>query len=262
MEPGWGNRVATVLFVAVCLAAGGFWVARDARAARTPSDCASLGSAADFAVFSDGAFHSTGSGGTSITGRIAAAGDIKLDGISVGPAAGDAPPTIIGGAAFTAGRTSGAGGSVSGGVTYGGTSDVAPNFTVNGGLTRAPPPFSFDAEFTSLKNVSSSLAGLPQSAGASVSLNPFSHALELTGTEPDSNVFTVDAAQLAQAQGVVINLTQPGATALINVTTDTRLSIAPMYMSLAGSATAAGILWNLPLATARAGGTPPAHAAC
>ncbi len=62
-------------------------------------------------------------------------------------------------------------------------------------------------------------------------------------------MFTVSAAQLTQAAGVVINLTQPGATALINVTTDTRLTIAPQYMNLQGSATASGILWNMPLAT-------------
>ena len=47
----------------------------------------------------------------------------------------------------------------------------------------------------------------------------------------------------------MINLTQPGATALINVNTATILSIGPMYMNLSGSATAAGIMWNLPLAT-------------
>ena len=57
----------------------------------------------------------------------------------------------------------------------------------------------------------------------------------MTGTGTGLNVFTVDAAQLAQAAGIVINLTQPGATALINVTTDTILSIAPMYMNLSGA---------------------------
>jgi len=211
------------------------------------SGCASLGQAANFAVFSDGAFNASESSGTSITGRIAAAGDVTLDGVSVGPASGDATPTIVAGGNFTGGRTTGAGGTVNGGVTYGGASNVAQNFTVNGGLTMAAPPFSFSTEFTSIKTLSASLAGLQQSPGASVSVAY--GALTLTGTATGLNVFTVDAAQLAQAQGIVINLTQPGATALINVNTATILSIAPQYMTLSGSAAAAGIMWNLSLAT-------------
>ena len=172
---------------------------------------------------------------------------MTLDGVSVNPAAGDSSPTIVAGGNFIAGMTTHAGGTVNGGVQYGGTSSVAQNFTINGGLTHAAPGFSFATEFTSLKTLSASLSGLPQSPGATVSLAY--GALTLTGTATGLNVFTVDAAQLAQAAGIVINLTQPGATALINVNTATILSIAPMYMSLSGSATATGILWNLPLAT-------------
>lgn len=246
MHSGLGNRVVLVtLAVAVCTAIGVAGVGADPSAGQ--SGCASFGQAANFAVFSDGAFNASESSGTSISGRIAAAGDVTLDGVSVGPAAGDASPTIVAGGNFTAGRTTGAGGTVNGGVTYGGTSDVAQNFTVNGGLTRAAPPFSFDTEFTSIKTLSASLADLPQSSGASVALAY--GALTLTGTGSGLNVFTVDATQLAQAAGIVINLTQPGATALINVNTATILSIAPQYMTLSGSATAAGILWNLSLAT-------------
>ena len=221
-----------------------------APAAAGASDCASLGQAANFAVFSDGAFNASESSGTSITGRVAAAGDVTLDGVSVNPAAGDASPTIVAGGNFIGGMTTHAGGTVNGGVQYGGTASVAQNFTVNGGLTHAAPSFSFDTEFTSLRTLSASLGDLPQSPGATVS--SAYGALTLTGTGTGLNVFTVDAAQLAQAAGIVIDLTQPGATALINVTTDTILSIAPMYMNLSGTAAAAGILWNFPLATALA----------
>ena len=246
MRSGLGIRVASgTLAVAVCAAIA--IVALQAGTSAGASDCASFGQAANFAVFSDGAFNASESSGTSISGRIAAAGDVTLDGVFVGPASGDASPTIVAGGNFTAGRTTGAGGTVNGGVTYGGTSNVAPNFTVNGGLTNAAPPFSFATEFTSIKTLSASLAGLPQSTGSSVSLAY--GALTLTGTATGLNVFTVDATQLAQAQGIVINLTQPGATALVNVNTATILSIAPQYMNLSGNATAAGILWNLSLAT-------------
>ena len=211
-----------------------------------PADCADLGQAGNFAVFSDGDFMSLG---TSISGRIAAAGDVTLDGVSVGPPPGEASPEIVAGGNFTAGRTTGAGGTVNGGVTYGGTADVAQNFTVSGGLTHAAPPFAFDSEFVNLRELSASLADLSQTAGASVSLNPYSNALQLTGTDSGLNVFTVSATELTQAAGIVIDLTQPGATALINVTSDTLLTLAPQYMTLQGSATAAGILWNMALAT-------------
>jgi choice-of-anchor A domain-containing protein len=235
---------ARLVLIAACVAVASLSVlGAPATPAAASSGCASLGAAADFGVFSNGAFNSSG---TSISGRIAAAGDVALDAVSVNPAAGDATPTIVAGGNFTGGNT-GAGGTVNGGVTYGGTANVAPNFTVNPKPINAAPPFSFGTEFTSLKNLSSSLGGLNQSAGATVVLQPWG-LLELTGTAPGLNVFTVDAAQLAQAQGVAITLTQPGATALVNVSTDTLLTLTPSYMTLTGVAPA-GVLWNLPLAT-------------
>jgi choice-of-anchor A domain-containing protein len=246
---GQGNRVVHLL-LAACVAILGLSALRGSSTAGAASDCASFGAAANFAVFSDGAFNSSGSSGTSISGRIAAAGDVTLDGVSVGPASGDASPTILAGGNFTAGMTTHAGGTVNGGVTYFGAASVAQNFTVNGGLVHGtpPPPFSFDDEFISLKTLSTSLGGLTQSGTSTVALAY--GALTLTGTASGLNVFTVSATDLAQAQGIVINLTQSGATALINVTTDTNLAIGPMYMTLQGPTTGpAGILWNLPLAT-------------
>ena len=136
-------RIALVLRVAlacivVAAVAVGLAIGRAPRAAAA-SDCASLGEAANFAVFSDGAFNASQSSGTSITGRIAAAGDVTLDGVFVGPAAGDSTPTVVAGGNFTAGRTTGNGGTLNGGVRYGGTIDVAPNFTVNGTREHAAP---------------------------------------------------------------------------------------------------------------------------
>ena len=159
-----GNGVVVAALAAVLFAAVG--LARlDAAPAAAASDCASPGQAANFAVLSNGAFNESESSGSSINGRIAAAGDVTLDGVSVNPAAGDSAPTILAGGNFTAGRTTGSGGTVNGGAQYGGTSNVAPNFTVNGGLTHAAPPFSFDTEFVSLKGLSASLADLVQTPG-------------------------------------------------------------------------------------------------
>ena len=99
-----------------------------------------------------------------------------------------------------------------------------------------------------MRTLSASLADEAQSAGSTVSLNPYSHALELTGTNAGLNVFTVSAAQITQAAGVTITLTQPGATALINVTTDTDLVVSLQYMNLSGTS-ASHVAWNFALAT-------------
>jgi choice-of-anchor A domain-containing protein len=234
------------ILVAAGAAAAASSSARPAATVAHDAACASLGDAANFAVFSDGAFDASDSSGTTITGRIGAAGDVTLDGVTVGPASGDTGPTVIAGGNFTAGQA-GRGGTVNGGVRYGGSASVAANFVVNGGLVHASPPFSFSDSFETLKELSSSWGQLGQTAGATVTLAY--GALTLTGTGAGLNVFTVSAADLAQASGVVINLTQPGASALINVTTDTDLAVALQYMNFSGSAGASNVVWNLPLAT-------------
>ena len=213
------------LWVAVAgLAAAAAFLALRPASAASASDCASLGQAANFVAFSDGDFNASPPGGENITGRIAAARDVTLGGgVHVSGAVGDASPTVVAGGNFTAGK-SGTGGSVDGGVRYGGTADVASNFTINGGLVHGDPPFAFSDEFASLRTLSASLADLNQTTGASVTLAY--GALTLKGTDTGLNVFTVTAADLTQAQGVVITLTQAGATALVNVTTDTELTLA------------------------------------
>jgi len=254
----WAYRIAValiacVVWLAAAVAASPPLSASAANvhgASDSASDCASLGEAASFAVFSDGEFNASATAGTTITGRIGAAGDVTLDGVSVGPAAGESGLEVVAGGSFNGGTVTGAGGTVNGGVSYGGAINVAANFAVNGPVRHEAPPFSFAAEFESLRELSSSLAGLTQTAGASVELNKYSGALVLTGTAEGLNVFTVSAAQLTQAAGIIVDLTKPGATALINVTTDTDLAVGPQYMSLTGAATASGVVWNLPLATA------------
>ena len=91
--------------------------------------CASLGEAANFVAFTNEDFNATTGGGTSINGRIAAARDVTLDGVSVGPAVAhakprEAGPTVIAGRDFIAGQT-GHGGTLNGGVQYGRTATVA-----------------------------------------------------------------------------------------------------------------------------------------
>ncbi|HEY6525778.1 MAG TPA: collagen-binding domain-containing protein [Solirubrobacteraceae bacterium] len=241
-----GGAAVTVVASAIA------WVALGPTPASGAGECASLGEAAHFVAFSHAGFNASPPGGENISGRIAAAGDVTLGGpgsggLYVTGASGDVSPTVIAGHDLSAGK-SGVGGTLSSGATYGNGVSVAPNFYVTPPPTKASAPFSFDDEFTSLRTLSASLAGQAQSDGSTVSLNPYSHALELNGTGAGLNVFTVSAAQLTQAAGVTITLTTSGATALINVTTDTDLTVSLQYMNLSG-ASAASIAWNLPLAT-------------
>jgi choice-of-anchor A domain-containing protein len=159
------------------------------------SGCASLGEAAGFAVFSDGEFNASEAAGTSISGRIAGAGNVALDGVSLSPSAGESAPEVVAGGNFYGGTVTGSGGTLNGGLSYGGTLDKAADFTVNGATLHEAPHFSFDSEFALLGQLSSSLAGLGQSSGASVELNKYSGALVLTGTGEGLNAFTVSAAQ-------------------------------------------------------------------
>jgi choice-of-anchor A domain-containing protein len=185
MRRRWLVVSAVALVFALCSVAIGTSAARRAApTARASADeCASLGQAANFVGFSNRAFDASPGGGENITGRIAAAGNVTIgDGVHVAPAAGEPSPTVIAGGDFTAGHAGGGGGSINGGVRYGGTAAVAPNFTINGASEHGPPPFSFADEFDSLKLLSASWADLHQTAGASVVLNQYSHALELTGT--------------------------------------------------------------------------------
>ncbi len=109
MRSGLGNRVALALLALASAAAIGVAApVRAAPAAAGASDCASLGQAANFAVFSNGAFNASQPSGTSVTGRIAAAGDVTLDGVSVSPPAGESTPTIVAGATSRPGEPPGA----------------------------------------------------------------------------------------------------------------------------------------------------------
>src|SRR3954447_25611591 len=162
--------------------------------AATAASCAALGVADDFAVFSDGAFHATQGGGTTITGRIAARGNVKLDGVLVGPGVGDKSPTVITGASLTAGETRGDGGTLKGGVRYAATLDVTRNFSISGARQRGAPPFSFADEFQALGLLSDRWSALPQTPGAQVRFS--SGALILRGASSGLNVFDVSAANV------------------------------------------------------------------
>ena len=196
--------------------------------------------------FSDGVFRAAAGGGTSITGRVAAAGNVTLDGVSLTAST----PAVVTGGDFIAGRTTGQGGSLSSGVRYAGAYDVAQNFTVNGDRTQADPPFSFADEFQNLALVSDTWAQLAETPGTTVTLQPWGE-LQLVGSSTALNVFTIDAADVAAGpvQGVSVTLPSDSASALINVTTNTAITVNAQYLNVNPAGIADQLIWNLPRAT-------------
>ncbi len=75
--------------------------------------CASIGEAAKFAFFVNGVFNAIEPSGTSIAGRVGAAGSVTMSSISVSPTSGEPSPAVITGGDFVASN-----GSLNGGVRY------------------------------------------------------------------------------------------------------------------------------------------------
>jgi choice-of-anchor A domain-containing protein len=203
------------------------------------TSCASLGSAANYGIFSNGSVDYSAASGTSVSGGIAAAGDVTLGSITVG--ANSAGQAVLTGGSFT-----GVGGTVNGNVTYG-DSFSTTNFTVNGSHTHASPSFSFASAFTSLAQISSELDALPQTSGATVAVQQGSNALVLTTTSSGTTVLHVTAAQLAGAAGIIISA-PASASIIIDIDGTGTVSTSMQYMSI-GGVQPSNVVWNLPVAT-------------
>ena len=126
-------------WVVVCVLA--VMMAAPARAVAA-ADCAAPGVPGQFDVFTAGAF-TANTGGTTIQGRVAAGGDARVQGITLGtnpPLTPDANRAdLVVGRNLT---VDGGGGSVPyGRVTYGGALTATGALTALGGLHRAQPSF-------------------------------------------------------------------------------------------------------------------------
>jgi choice-of-anchor A domain-containing protein len=106
------------------------------------------------------------------------------------------------------------GGSITGGAQVGGANYAPSYMTVSAGL--ASLPVDFDVENLRLKNLSANLAA---QAATGVTELKWGSNLYLTGSGSGLNVFTVDAATLAQASVIKTDLA-PGSQVLINVVGD------------------------------------------
>ena len=173
-------------------------------------------------------------------------GDLKMNGDQISRRA-----AVGGNATFTSTSISGAGssydsslvvggnlnylngGSINGGAQVGGANYAPGYMPVSAGL--ASLPVNFSVENLRLKNLSATLA---TQAATGVTELKWGSNLFLTGSGPGLNVFTIDAATLAQASVIQSNIA-PGSQILINVVGD--------VVSLKGGLTFAdpsSVLWN------------------
>jgi choice-of-anchor A domain-containing protein len=196
-------------WVVVCVLAALAIVPSRAMAA----DCAAPGVPGQFDVFAAGAF-TANSGGTTIQGRVAAGGNARVQGITLGTNPPLTPDTnradlIVGGNL----TVDGGGGSVPfGRVTYGGA--LTPTGTLNalGGLHQAQPPFTFADQATTLRERSAQWSGL--TANGTISGPTYDTAF--TGNDPVRNVFSLTASALEGIGQVTLHVPATS-TVLINV---------------------------------------------
>jgi choice-of-anchor A domain-containing protein len=227
-------------WVVVCVLAALALVPSRAMAA----DCAAPGVPRQYDVFVGGSL-TANTGGATIQGRVAAGGDARVQGITVGtnpPLTPDADRADL-----VAGRNltvDGGGGSIPyGRGTYGGTLTATGTLNALGGLHQAQPPFDFAAELATLRERSAQWADLPPDGTIG---GPGSYDIRFTGTNATRNVFAVTAAAL-QGYGQITIDVPPASTTLINVSGSSFTSA--LYRMVLVGATPERVLWNFPLAT-------------
>jgi choice-of-anchor A domain-containing protein len=241
-KPWWRSRRARVgawtgtLLLAAALAASGGTASRPVVAQRQA--CGGLGDASDFVAFAHGDFTAAN---TQIAGRVAAGGNVSLASYALGSALPHDPARVD---LIVGGNLTATNGSVQhGGVTYGGT--VSGQVYAAGPVRQAPPPFSFDDAFATLRERSAQWFDLP--ANGSIS-GPTYGVLTLSGSDPDLNVFAVTAARLQSAQRITVNV-PAGSTTIVNVSGSSYTSAAYPTSTVEPESLSSTLLWNFPLAT-------------
>ena len=188
-----------------------------ATAASAQNSCEALATPFQFTEF-------TGSTATrsnsDSSGRVAYGGNASLTSMGIGTSSALPNDTnrldLIAGANLT---------TVNGGQVHHGSARYAGTLTMtsgtfghpNGTLLQGAPPFSFASEMTGLQTLSSSLAALSQTPGATITeVNPGFSTLQLVGTDVTRNVFNLTATQAANARSIRVRV-PAGATTIINI---------------------------------------------
>jgi choice-of-anchor A domain-containing protein/uncharacterized repeat protein (TIGR01451 family) len=201
------------------------------------SGTGALGVAGDFNVFVLGQVTQSY---TDSQGRVAAAGDVYLTAYGIGSAlpnsAGGRDDLVVGGRlTYDQGQV------LSGNIVYGDTA-VLQNVELPNGSARQGTPVDFAAARTELDALSAAFAGLDANGPVA---NTYG-TLQLAGTDPELDVFSLSAGELASANG--LNITAPaGATVLVNVT-GTAAQMQYFGMTVSGT-DQQHVLFNFPNAT-------------
>ncbi len=177
---------------------------------------------------------------TDSEGRVAAAGDVRLTGYGIGStlsnSAGQRDDLVVGGRlTYDQGQV------FNGNIVYGGTA-VLQNVGLPNGTARQGVPVDFTAARTRLDALSAAFAGL---AVNGVTDDTYGTLL-LAGADPNLDVFSLSAGELASANGM--NITAPaGATVLVNVS-GTAAQMQYFGMTLSGT-DKQHVVFNFPDAT-------------
>src|SRR4051794_3035887 len=199
------------------------------------AECASLGKAAGYDVFSAGALTMASQ---TMDGRAAAAGDVSLASMEMGGGTSSGFDLVSGG------KITGNGGvTVNGDVRY---RDSLTGVVVKGGVaSQGPPPndLDFAAEFTDLAVLSDFLGQQGTTPGATYTVQPW--ALQLQGAAGSTvSVLNLPAQLLRDAPRFQIDA-PAGSTLVVNVHAQSEsLSVNMDAMDVTGI-TPSRILWNL-----------------
>ncbi|WP_380280052.1 choice-of-anchor A family protein [Kitasatospora purpeofusca] len=240
-------------------------VAPAAAHAADPNQCLGLGVANLYGEFVEGDDTHT----PDAEGAVAVGGNADFTGgFSVGQElTADQVKALPGGNALVvAGKLTGGNTQVmKGNGVYGSKPDAAVIQAHQGAVGQGRSPIDFAAEFARARAVATSLAGLPQTAGAKV--EPQGSKLYLTSGDAKFNSFTVSAATLQGATDIFVKV-PAGAVTVVTVTGDSYDQAAAKttgfhlwdegkqayllddkLQSAHGGAVRSKLLWNFPTAT-------------
>jgi len=201
-----------------------------------------LGMAGSFSVFTRGDFTASSS---DVEGAVAVGGDATLTSYSIGTGL---PPGFGGDSLIVGGNLTFTWGQVAqGNAVWGGTGSLTGVGFAPGRSGRQGTPFNFAAEAAHLSNASRFWAALEETAPADVKVFGGSALITMSGTDPELNVFTIDASVVNQA--VFWEIEAPaGSTVLVNVL-GTTVDLSGFDFLLSGGVSSDLVLFNFPDAT-------------
>ncbi|HYH97806.1 choice-of-anchor A family protein [Hyalangium sp.] len=189
------------------------------------------------------------SGGHDVKGKVAAGGNITLTDFSVGE---DLPNNNVSRLLVAGGTLSLARGSVWGESFYGASYHGDATVTFHRGTLARGTPINFAARFAELRSLSSQLAALTPTGTVTRSTGGYI-LLSLTGTNPEVNVFEVNASDLAGINQLAF--TAPADSLVVVNVRGTSATLANLGITMSGGLDAHGILYNFPDATTLSAGS-------